>query len=43
MLITIDKQDFKRNKSYAKIYEFTYVSSFISESNQENYEEWRTY
>ncbi len=39
MLITNDKQDFKRNKNYAKIYEFIYVSSFISESNQENYEE----
>ncbi len=39
MLITINKQDFKRKKNYAKIYEFTYVSFFISESNQENYEE----
>jgi hypothetical protein len=39
MLITIDKQDFKKDKNYTKIYEFIYVSFFISKNNQENYEE----
>jgi hypothetical protein len=38
MLITNNKQDFKKNKNYAKIYEFIYVSFFILKVNQENYE-----